>query len=151
MSEERQLDLLKTKRQKGKLPPGPSEFQIHCALSDTLARWISPGWVAFHPPNEGLRARKTNPKTGKTYSPEAQRLARMGVHPGVSDLILFGPPIAMIHALEIKRPGEEPTEDQSNFLKKVIAAGGQGRWCDSVEVGLRILKEWGALRVTITL
>jgi hypothetical protein len=149
MSEERQLDLLKTRRQKGTLPPGPTEFAIHVALTDTLARWISPGWIHFHVPNEGLRARRTNPKTGKTFSPEAQRLARMGVYAGVSDLILIAPNGGRVHALEIKRPGETPSDEQSNFLKKVEAAGGCGEWTDSVEGGLAILKRWGALRVTI--
>jgi hypothetical protein len=29
-------------------PPAPSEYQLHCAVVDTLPRWINPGWIFTH-------------------------------------------------------------------------------------------------------
>jgi hypothetical protein len=35
----RQLHLFKSRRQRGTLPPAPSEYQLHCAVVDTVKRW----------------------------------------------------------------------------------------------------------------
>jgi len=44
----RQLHLFKSRRQRGTLPPAPSEYQLHCAVADTVKRWIMPGWIYTH-------------------------------------------------------------------------------------------------------
>ena len=36
-------------------------------------------------------------------------------------------------AVEVKRPGNKPTEDQHSFLRNVQHYGGVGFWCDSVK------------------
>ena len=41
-------------------------------------------------------------------------LQRMGVLPGVSDFVLVSPPHGQFHALELKRKGEEPSEEQTD-------------------------------------
>jgi hypothetical protein len=40
--------LSKSKRQRGIAAPGPSELQLHCAVADTVRRWIMPGWIYTH-------------------------------------------------------------------------------------------------------
>jgi hypothetical protein len=111
---------------------------LHCLIVDTLKRWIKPGWWYFHPANGEQRSR-----------PAAIKLLRMGVRPGVSDLVLFGPPHATMHALEIKRRGNRPTAAQREFMRIVHAAGGKAGWCDSYEAAVATLKMWGALPKTI--
>lgn len=45
-------------------------------------------------------------------------------------------------AIEVKRPGEKPTEPQMLFLRMVEAHGGCAGWCDSVEACERVLQGW---------
>ena len=42
--------------------------------------------------------------------------------------------------LEIKRPGERPTQAQEAFLEVIRSNGGLAGWCDSVEGAMEILK-----------
>ena len=42
--------------------------------------------------------------------------------------------------IETKKPGEEPTEEQFNYLDLVAKNGGVSGWCDSVESALWILE-----------
>jgi hypothetical protein len=136
--EERQLDIFKTKRQKGVKPKGPSEFQIHCTVADYLRHGIAPGWSWFHPANGELRNKAT-----------AGRLKRMGVKPGVSDIVLIRKPFAQLHTLELKRGKEKPTEAQIEWMTEVINLGGVSAWADNVEDAMAILRSWGAIRTSI--
>jgi hypothetical protein len=43
-----QLNLFRSRKQRGIAPPAPSEFQLHCAVADTIKRWIMPGWIYTH-------------------------------------------------------------------------------------------------------
>lgn len=45
-------------------------------------------------------------------------------------------------ALEIKRPGNKPTEPQMLFLRMVEQHGGCAGWCDSVEACEAVIREW---------
>ena len=145
----RQLDIFKGNRQRGRAPPPPEEFPVHCMIADTLKRWVAPGWVWTHPPNGGERAKRQNPHTGRWYSPDGQRLARMGTRPGVSDFLLIGPPSGRLHALELKRHGEKPSEEQYQFLADIEAAGGAAAWVDTYDGAVIQLKAWGALPTTV--
>jgi hypothetical protein len=140
----RQLDLLKGKRQKGTLPRGPSEFQIHCAVADYLRHGIAVGWDFWHTPNGGERPAYIT-KTGKRVSPEGGRLLRLGTKKGVSDILLAGPG-PMLCALEIKAKGEHPTIEQAAWLAWVRSIGGKADWADNVDDALAILENWGAIR-----
>lgn len=146
----RQLNLWKSKRQRGVKPKPPSEFAVHCAIADTLRRWIEPGWIWFHCPNGGARTKRQNPKTGQWYSPEGGRLERMGARPGVSDFLLVAPYMAQLHALELKREGEKPTKAQIQFGDDVTASGGEFAWVDNYKAAIAQLQDWGALPTTIT-
>ena len=43
-------------------------------------------------------------------------------------------------AIEVKRPGEQPTKAQHLFLDKVKMAGGISGWCDSLKGAMDILE-----------
>jgi len=130
-----QLDMF-TKR-KAKRPPAPPEMAIHCVVADALRVSARAGWVWFHVPNGELRTDATG-----------QKLKRMGVKPGVSDFILVGGG-GRVHALELKARNRKPTEAQYEFLLAIEAAGGLTAWTDQAGEALRILKEWGALRIKL--
>lgn len=53
--------------------------------------------------------------------------------PGVSDILGCQKGTGRFFALEVKRPGKEPSLAQSGFLSSVIAAGGIGAVVVSVE------------------
>ena len=74
-----QLHLFKGKRQRGCAPPSPSEYQLHCAVADTLRRWIMPGWIYTHIASGEKRDQAT-----------AARLKGTGVVGGFPDLMFFG-------------------------------------------------------------
>ena len=148
MGEARQLDIFKSKRQRGVKPRGPTEFEIHVTVADYLRHGIVPGWIWFHPPNGGERPAFIN-KKGKRVSAEGGRLQRMGTKPGVSDILLAKSPSGQLHALELKRKGEKPNDDQRQFMDDVIALGGRAAWADTVSGALAILTEWGALSTRI--
>lgn len=147
----RQLDLLKRGggRQRGIKPPPALERETHIAIADTLRVSIVPGWIWFHPPNGGERPAFVN-RHGKRVSPEGGLLARMGTRPGVSDFILAAPPRARLHALELKRRGEQPDDQQLAFLEAVRAAGGQAAWVDNYREAIEVLTGWGAVRVRVS-
>jgi hypothetical protein len=124
-------------RRTRKLPP-PLEFEVHCMVADLLQKWISPGWLWWHTPNGEARSKAT-----------AGRLKRMGVRPGVSDFLLLSPD-GQLHALELKRKGERPNDDQAVFLAMVHAVGGRADWVDTFDGAVKILKDWGAVKVSLS-
>jgi hypothetical protein len=147
---ERQLDIFKGKRQRGvstQKSHTPTEFEIHCVVADLLRRWIEPGWMWFHPPNGGERPAVFI--KGRRISIEGGRLKRMGAKPGVSDILLAKAPSAQLHALELKRRGEQPTDEQLAWLQEVEELGGVAGWADSVKGAVEVLKKWGALSTRI--
>lgn len=145
MGEARQLDIFKTKRQRGVKPRGPSEFEIQCCIADYLRIGIAPGWIWWHTPNGGERPAFIN-KAGKRVSPEGGRLKRMGTKDGVSDILLFN---GQLHALELKRGGETPTDAQYDFMAEVVRLGGKSAWADNVAEAMAILTNWGAISTRI--
>lgn len=54
------------------------------------------------------------------------RLVRYGLCKGSADLIGILAPTGRLVALEVKRPGERPTEEQERFLALVRSMGGFG-------------------------
>lgn len=149
MASDLQLDMFKRRRQRGVKPKPPPEFNVHCAIADTLERWLMPGWKWWHTPNGGERTKRQNPKTGRWYSPEGQRLKRMGARKGVSDFALICKPYAQLHVYELKVEGEEPTEEQLEFGAGVEECGGVFAWGDTYKHAITTFQEWGALPTTI--
>ena len=145
---ERQLDIFKSKRQRGLKPRGPTEFEIHVTVMDYFRRGKTKGWLALHPANGGERPAVF--RNGRRVSAEGGRLQRMGQKKGASDLLLAGPPHGQLHALELKRQNMKLSKDQEAFFDEVLAAGGKVAWADNVDRALDILREWGAIQSNVT-
>jgi len=131
-----QIDLFTRRIRK---PKPPSEMALHCAVADTLRLDIAPQWIWLHCPNGELR----DDNVGR-------KLKRMGVRPGVSDILLIGPPHGFVFALELKAKGEKPSQSQLMFIAEVKEAGGHATWVDNYKDAIRVLDEWGALRRKIS-
>jgi len=120
-----------TKRVRATKAPDPKERELHIAVADHI-RWASRlDVIWFHPANGELRTDATG-----------ALLKRLGVRPGVSDLLFAVPPHARLHALELKRRGKRPTAEQTAFLEAVRAIGGLADWADSYDKAIEILLEW---------
>jgi hypothetical protein len=125
-----QLHLFKGRRQRGtKLPPAP-EFATHCLVADILVRWCTRDWRYSHFPAGEWR----HPAT-------AGRLKRMGVTPGWPDFQFFhcrGP----VAFLELKRKGEELSDDQQALAFHLIRAGHGYALADNFRDALEVLRAW---------
>lgn len=66
-------------------------------------------------------------------SPTHSRTVRYGLGPGSSDLVGILGPTGRFIALEVKRPGQHPTDEQARFLRLVRMYGGFAAVVDSVE------------------
>lgn len=130
-----QIDMF-TRRVRSAVPP-PLERSVHIAIADLLRWGASPGWLWAHYPSGELR-------TGGTGA----LLKRMGVQTGWSDFILISP-AGQFHALELKRKGRSPSEDQRAFLHAIEMRGGLADWADSYDLAVAVLQSWGAIRETV--
>lgn len=137
MTAERQLNLFRSRRQRGEAAPSAREFETHCMVADTLRRWASPNWVWCHYPAGEYRQDATG-----------ARLKRMGVLPGVSDFLLFPPlgaPEPRCHFLELKRRGKKLNGPQAEFALWAQLNKYPFEVADTYEKAVAILKGWGAL------
>jgi hypothetical protein len=133
-----QLSLFRGKRQRGQAAPAPSEFQLHCAVVDTVRRWIMPGWRFTHIASGEKRDQVT-----------AARLKRMGVTPGWPDLVFFGPGGAVCF-VELKAKAGRLSEAQA-AIRQHLEAAGHGYHCSSdYRDVVETLKAWGVLRAGIS-
>lgn len=141
-----QLNLFKSKRQRGTQPPPPLEFATHVFLADVIRRWIMPHWKWTHLPLGEERDHKINPKTGKRYSLTGQRLQRMGVNAGWPDFIFVGPNRSVFW-LELKRQRTgRMSADQSEIAVHLMACGFSYMCTSSVDDAIAELKALGILR-----
>ena len=133
----RQLNLFKSKRQRGTKPPPPLEFASHVFLADLLRRWCSPQWKFSHLPF----GEKRNIVT-------AARLKRMGVQPGWPDFLFAGPNAKLVW-LELKRRGNKLSEDQEEIEAHLRECGFDYLVTDSVNEAIAWLQAHGVLPSTI--
>jgi VRR-NUC domain-containing protein len=137
-----QLHLFKSSRQRGvAVDVRGSEFQLQCAVADTLKRWAAPNWVYTHIP---LGEERT--------TAAGARLKRMGTMPGFPDFILLPPagaPEPHAHFLELKRQGGKLSELQASFQLWCMLNGYPFAVADSYEAALAILQQWGAVRTGV--
>lgn len=134
-----QLSLFKGKRQRGVKRPPSKEFATHCMVADMLRRWQTPGWRWSHFPAGEWR----HPAT-------AMRLKRMGVQVGWPDFILLKPDDGGAHFLELKRAGSTLTDWQFAFMEWCAHNGYPYVWCDNFKDAIACLKNWGALRASVS-
>jgi hypothetical protein len=141
MVPERQLHLFRSRRQRGVVAPLALEFELQCAVADTLKRWHAPNWVYTHVP---LGEERT--------AMAGARLKRMGTMPGWPDFVLLAPkdhPTARPHFLELKRRGAKLSEPQAAFALWCGLNGCPFAIADRYDLAVKILQTWGALRTGV--
>jgi hypothetical protein len=115
--------------------PRPKEIALHMAVADVLRRFARPDWRWSHFPAGEHRDVRT-----------ASKLKQMGVQRGWPDFVLFDPS-GRLHALELKRQGEDLTDDQEDFQTWCIAHGVRHSVARTSDEALEVLGAWGALRI----
>lgn len=133
----RQLDIFKGKRQRGERVAPPRELRLHIALADLVRRWIAPQWRFTHIPLGEFRDIRT-----------AVRLKRMGAMPGWPDFIFVGP--GQVLFLELKRRGEQPTEEQRDLAAHLVACGCAYLCTDSFDDAVDTLRNLGVVRARVS-
>jgi hypothetical protein len=114
---------------------------IHAAVVQHLELRGQPGLVYWHTPNGSkLGGARTN--SGVPLA--AIRLKKMGLRPGVSDLVFLYR--GKFFALELKAGSNRPDDAQRAFIESVVAAGGQAAWANSLDAALALLERWGLIR-----
>lgn len=78
-----------------------------------------------------------------------RRFVRFGP-PGQSDILGLIPPHGRFLAIEVKRVGEDPTDDQQRFLDRVTAAGGLAFAAHSLEECQRYLLGAGVTEMRVS-
>jgi hypothetical protein len=135
---ERQLSLLKGPRQRGIVPRAQaSEFELHCAVADTLRKCGTKSWVWLHIPNGGWRTKA-----------EAAKFTRMGVKAGVPDLLLIGP-TGTHYWLELKTKYGRLTDEQADFVGELAGRNVPHAVAWGYDEAIAHLKAWGAVKVSL--
>lgn len=114
------------------------EQAIHKAVADHIRARVVKGavWFTVGQSNYGKN------KKGKAIQASINK--GLGVRAGVSDIIFLHR--GLFFAIELKAPGNTPTEDQYKFLADVEAAGGFSAWAVGVDRALKVLEMWGLIR-----
>ena len=108
-----------------KLPP-PLEAPIVQACLDLLQRHPSVAWCMRM--NTGVAV----------YGEEDKKRTVRFSEPGVSDIV-GQLKDGRFFAVEVKRPGNKPTDEQWEFLEGVAAGGGVAGWVDDVAQLARVI------------
>jgi hypothetical protein len=97
-------------------------------------------WLTF----KGAFAIRVNSGAVRASHNGKSRLVRFTNRPGCSDILccLWNGRFA---AIEVKRPGEVPTDKQREFLQSIERSGGIGVWVTSVDELELDLKDAGCL------
>jgi hypothetical protein len=108
------------------------EARIQKQLFEHIHARGVPGLFAFHVPNGGKR-----------NIIEAVNFKRMGVKPGVPDVIAFHD--RKTYAMELKAPGRRSTEKQLETRAQLEEAGVYTACCDNLDAAVRVFEAWGLL------
>jgi hypothetical protein len=135
----KQLDIFKSKRQRGTQLPPPREYALHCMVADVLHRWCHPDWRYTHVPSGEYRTPAT-----------AARLVRMGVTRGWPDFQFFSRNAAdPVYFMELKRRGARLSEEQEELARHLASGGCLHHVVDNFDEALRILRAAGIVRVKV--
>lgn len=119
------------------LPPA-LEFETQCAIAKTLRIGAAPGWLWTHFPAGEERSKNAG-----------ARLKSAGLNPGWPDLILVSPACDYFW-LELKRGRASLSEAQEAWHEQMLARGANCAVARSYGEAMGQLKEWGAVRTTVT-
>lgn len=109
--------------------------------------WL--GLVWLHVPNEGLRSER-----------QGAMLKKLGMKPGVPDILILTPPPALPDkvgaAIELKPTKEESpharlTPSQVDWSVQLIREGWAYAWCRGSGLALAQLRDWGYTRRTLSI
>lgn len=103
-----------------------TEAQIQKRVLDRLKALAMPGVVYWHTPHN---------RTSRRFS---------GYRAGVSDLCFVHR--GKFYALELKKDGGRPSEEQLEFLSDINATGGFGVVAEGLPQAICILEAWGLIR-----
>lgn len=109
------------------------EDQIQTTLAQHLWARGHSDLLWWHTPNEGKRSARSG-----------AALKRMGMLPGVSDIVAVHG--GEIFALELKRPKKNPSETQLEFIERMRTAGGHALVAQGLDEAVACLEAWGLLR-----
>ncbi|RPJ58247.1 MAG: VRR-NUC domain-containing protein [Dehalococcoidia bacterium] len=112
------------------------QYQVVNVLSLYASRM---NFVFFSVPNEGTLMASA----GKDLYKVINHLKKLGMTPGVSDLIIIKD--GKTHCLEIKSKTGSLSENQSIFASNAVAAGALYNYCNSFLEVMEILKKWGII------
>jgi hypothetical protein len=115
----------------------PEEHKLHALVADTLDAHLISGWVWT-----------TFPAGGRRDKIAGARFKRLGLKRGFPDIQLISPS-GRYHGLELKRLGEELTEEQEEFRAWAKAHGVPHAVAWSIDQVLATLDAWGCLRIKI--
>ena len=102
-------------------------------IQDDIRKAIPPSLAVLWRNNVGMR---------EDMGPDfAIRRTRFGLFKGSSDLIGIRKRDGRFIALEVKKPGEEPTPEQEDFMRIVRGGGGIVAVVTSVQEALRAIRE----------
>jgi hypothetical protein len=121
------------------------EREIQIALLEHLRLRGAKGLIVWHCPNGAFLG-------GKRHV-QAAVLKKMGMRPGVGDLLFLKPPPpehphegARFFSLEIKAHGNTSTEAQIKWRSDVNRCGGFAAEVVGLDAALACLQAWGLLR-----
>lgn len=124
----------------GKAKRSNPEGILHRAVVKHLEQRCLDGVLWFHVPNGGKRGIR-----------EAVNFKRMGVLPGIPDLVMLAPTEyghPYIYTMEFKAPGKRLSERQLEVRSRLDSMGVFTAVCDSVDAAIRVLEAWGIIRGT---
>jgi len=121
-----------------------TEIELQIAVMDMLGYALTDNAMALHIANQGKRS----PRFGS-------ELKRMGMLPGVADIVVFweggyaiGPRVGWI---ELKSEDGRASPAQENFAKRVVHIGHRYALCRSVDEVLNYLDMWHVPHKPVTL
>jgi hypothetical protein len=125
---------------KGPIKPlGGHEYELQCAVAEILNRWATRGWKWTHFPAGEQRTMITG-----------SRLKKMGLKRGWPDFLLLSPYPAKLYQLELKREGATLTDDQIDHQAFCVCNGYSYAVARNFKEALAILKDWGAVRASVS-
>lgn len=115
----------------------PKEYRLQKDVADVLKDHALPEWRWSHFP----AGERRDVRTGA-------RLKRMGLKKGWPDFQLVSPR-GLFHALELKRIGEDLTDEQADFQLWCVRSGVSYAVARTLAEALTALDHWQCLRVKI--